>query len=400
MELDPLLTVFDKVVVNLEKLERVWERASPHLPSGPAFGSSAEYQNLMRTWRDLLPGLPPIDGWTITDELPDADDLGRMFLDYGEIGELPTGAWAMAEQPGEDLANYRYRLDRARRRAIASRLTVLTGQVTDLVRQIAADLPTREAWIADKTIPPREAIRTPAVIDVETAIAEIERLLGDTVVRKGRWGDLHRHLRFSEVHDWLDISELDWPSVRTDIEAAQGGDSDPIPVPDMDLGIAGAASPTGAATTALQWSALGADQFERLLYDILRSLDGYQNVEWLMKTNAPDRGRDISLQRVINDSAGSTRYERVFVQAKHYTSKSVGPADVRDSLSRLPLWEPPVIRSLIIATSGRFSSDAVGVVDKHNDLGTRPHIELWPDSRLETLLAQRPGLAITYGLRS
>jgi hypothetical protein len=175
--------------------------------------------------------------------------------------------------------------------------------------------------------------------------------------------------------------------------------TDPIPVPDIDLGAAGAADLTGGATTALNWSALKPDDFERLLFDLIRDLDGYQNVEWLMKTNAPDRGRDISLQRVVPDAAGTIRTDRVIVQAKHYTSKSVGPSDVQGALTSLPLWEPPVIRSLIIATSSRFSSDAVTLAEKHNDLGNRPLIELWPDSRLETLLARRPKLAITYGLR-
>lgn len=119
-----------------------------------------------------------------------------------------------------------------------------------------------------------------------------------------------------------------------------------------------------------------------------------------MKTNAADRGRDIALERVVQDEAGATRTERVIVQAKHYTSKSVGPGDVQDSLSRLSKWEPPVVRFLIIATSSRFTADAVCIVDQHNDLGKQPQIEMWPDNRMEVLLSQQPTLAITHGLRS
>jgi hypothetical protein len=399
MELDSLLTTFDKVAVNLEKLERVWERAKPYVPDGPRLGSVPEYQSLTRAWDDLLPGLPPLDGWRITEGLPDIDALGQMFLDYGEIGELPRGAWAMANQPEEDLSKYRHLLDRARRRTIASRLTMLTERITALIRDVMSALPTREAWLAEP-LGKRERIDTPATNEISVCLEEIERLLGQTVERRGRWGDLRRHLRFGEVNDWLDISDSDWPSVQWDIDAAKAGDSDPIPVPDIDLGAAGAAELTGGATTALNWSALQPEAFERLLFDLLRNLDGYQNVDWLMKTNAPDRGRDISLQRVVADAGGTIRTDRVIVQAKHYTSRSIGPADVQGALASLSLWEPPVIRSLIIATSSRFSSDAVALAEKHNDLGNRPHIELWPDSRLETLLAQRPTLAITYGLRS
>lgn len=399
MELDSLLTTFDKVAVNLDKLDRVWERAKPFMPDSPQFGSAPEYQTLSRAWDDLLPGLPPIDGWRITEGLPDVDSLGQMFLDYAEIGVFPKGALAIASLPEEDLSKYRHFLDRARRRAIASRLTILTERITELIREVVSGLPTREAWLAELSSK-RVRSDTPATSEISDSLEEIERLLGQTVERRGRWGDLRRHLRFGESGDWLDISESDWPSVQWDIEAAKAGDTDPIPVPDIDLGAAGAADLTGGVTTALNWSVLQPDNFERLLFDLLRDLDGYQNVEWLMKTNAPDRGRDISLQRVVPDAAGTIRTDRVIVQAKHYTSKSVGPADVHGALASLELWEPPVIRSLIIATSSRFSSDAVSLAEKHNDLGKRPHIDLWPDSRLEMLLAQRPKLAITYGLRA
>jgi hypothetical protein len=54
---------------------------------------------LARNWDDLLPGLPRIDGWTITGGLPDLAELGRMFLDYSEIGEPPTYAWELSAQP-------------------------------------------------------------------------------------------------------------------------------------------------------------------------------------------------------------------------------------------------------------------------------------------------------------
>lgn len=399
MELDSLLTTFDKVAVNLEKLERVWERAKPYVPDDPHLGSVPEYQSLSRAWDDLLPGLPPIDGWRIAEGLPDIDGLGQMFLDYAEIGELPRGAWAIASRPEEDLTKYRHLLDRARRRTIASRLTVLTERISELIRDVSSGLPTREAWLAEAP-GKRVRIDTPATSEINDSLEEMERLLGQTVERRGRWGDLRRHLRFGEVNDWLDISESDWQSVQWDIEAAKVGDADPIPVPDIDLGAAGADDPTGGATTALNWSALQPDDFERLLFDVLRNLDGYENVDWLMKTNAPDRGRDISLQRVVPDAGGFIRNERVIVQAKHYTSKSLGPTDVQGALASLSLWEPPAIRFLIIATSSRFSSDAVAIADKHNDLGKQPYIELWPNSRLETLLAQRPKLAITYGLRA
>lgn len=390
MTLDELLRVMDRAAANLVKLQAIWDRAQPMLPSSPQRGTSREYENLRRAWTPLLAGLPPIDGFAVTEELPDIDEVGQSFIDYFEIGEPAFALMTELEQPGHQLDEYRFRLAQARRRAIHDRLDDLTstinvtlGQITESVRRDSSD-----------------RVSDPGTAVVEESISEIERLLGDTIDRKGRWGDLHRHLRFGQGHDWHDIAEMDWPSVRTDIEAASLSESDPLPVPALDLGVAASARPSGGASIGITWKVLDDDKFERLLFDLLRGFSSYQNVEWLMKTRAPDRGRDLSAERVIRDDGGTTRTERVILQAKHWTSKSVAPADITNTLAALPLWEPPVIRTLVIATSGRFTTDAVAIVEKHNSEGKLPFIELWPDSRLETQLSQRPALIASYGLRS
>src|SRR5699024_7358330 len=189
MDLNHVLTTFDKVAVNLEKLEKIWERASPYVPDGPYLCSIPEYNNLARSWDDLLPGLLPIEGWSITESLPDINALGQMFIDYGQIGELPHSAWAEAERPGEDLAKYRYLLDKARRKVIASRLTELSDRISRLISEVLSNLPTIETWVESPG--PRTRIETPEVEEIESSLAEIERLLGQTVERTGRWGDLH-----------------------------------------------------------------------------------------------------------------------------------------------------------------------------------------------------------------
>lgn len=52
-----------------------------------------------------------------------------------------------------------------------------------------------------------DRLQGPEVEEVAAAVNEIERLVGDTVQRRGRWSDLHRHLHFGEGHDWHDIHE-------------------------------------------------------------------------------------------------------------------------------------------------------------------------------------------------
>ena len=274
----------------------------------------------------------------------------------------------MAQRPGKDLAEYRYRLNRAHRRATRERFQQVTAAIDAGLSRLLRGVP-RDSL---------ERLEGPDVDQLTAAVGEIERLLGDTAQRRGRWGDLHRHIHFGQGHDWHDIHELDWPSVRSDIEAAAFSDPDPLPVPDMDLGQAAAGHLTGTATIALPWDRLDDDGFERLLYDLLRDFPEHHNVQWLMQTRAPDRGRDLSLDRVLRDSTGSVRSERVIVQAKHWLKRSVGPAEVANTVAVIKLWPPPVVRGLIIATSGRFSADAVAWTDRHNNDGAVPLIDLWP----------------------
>ncbi|GGK41743.1 hypothetical protein GCM10010124_38200 [Pilimelia terevasa] len=379
----------DRAAANLERLQAVWERAGPMLPTGPAAGSTTEYEDLTRTWDDLLGGLPKIDNWTISEPLPDMHQIGTMYLEYAELGEPPFGVAEASDAPSKALAEYRHRLNRARRRAVRDRMQELVTQVDTLLPQLLANIP------RDST----ERVDDARVSSLEAAIAEIERLMGDTACRSGRWGDLHRHEYFGQGHDWHDIYEFDWPTVKPDIEAAMFSDDDPLPVPDIDLGNAAAQRPVGGASTKLCWGKLDPDHFERLLHDLLQNLPGFQNVQLLMKANAADRGRDISAERVLHDGAGGVRTERVIVQAKHWLSKSVPPEEIANALIRITLWEPPVVRGFVVATSGHFTPDAVAWVERHNEAGKVPFVDLWPEPRLTTMLSQRPWLVAEYELR-
>lgn len=81
-------------------------------------------------WRDLREGLPEIYGWTITEELPDLEAIGATYVDWIEVDEGPP--WSVieyGERPTKDLAEYRYRLSRARRQAVRGRLKQLVDFV-------------------------------------------------------------------------------------------------------------------------------------------------------------------------------------------------------------------------------------------------------------------------------
>lgn len=393
VELDEILRAFDRTAANLERLEAVWTRARALLPEGPELGGNTEYEDLVQSFNDLAVAVPAIDGHHLTAALPDYEAIGQGFLDCAEIGEFPRMVWQDIEEPDRAIADYRFRFNRARRRAVRSRLSELTDQV-------AADLETVGAFIDASDPPGDDVVDHEAADRVAQAIDEIERLIGDTAERTGRWGDLHRHLRFGQPHDWRDIAVLDWPSVLDDIHAAGFADTEPLPMPVeiKDLGKAASGELSGAATTALQWNEIDDDGFERLLFDLLSSFEEHYNVKWLMKTRAPDRGRDLSLERVLRTPTGESRMERVLVQAKHWLSKSVGDSDVSALIVKAETWAPP-FHAVIMVTSGRFTTDAVTWSEIRASSGRRPDVELWSDADLERLLSRFPSIAAAHGLR-
>lgn len=117
-----------------------------------------------------------------------------------------------------------------------------------------------------------------------------------------------------------------------------------------------------------------------------------------MRTNAADRGRDIETYRVVEDALGETRRYRVIVQCKHWRSRSVGRDELVSCAEAVKLWQPPRVDVLVVATSGRFTQDAVAKKEQWAEGGS-PMVELWPDSHLETLLARRPDLTTRFDLR-
>jgi hypothetical protein len=300
-DLSSVLAIFDRAAANLERLQAVWDEAGPLLPSDAQLGGNAKYENLARRWVDLLKGLPRIDGWTITEPLPDFKGIGQTFLDYREIGELPTSVWREVERPGTELDEYRHRLKQARGRAVRDRLQQLVDVVETRLPQVIDGL------LRDS----QDKLEDPRTQEISDAVDEIASLMGDATPRKGRWSDLWRHIRFGEGHDWHDISELDWPSVKQDIELAGLTDSDPLPMDeDIDLGHLAGSRPTGTASTRLDWTQLTSGEFEQLLHDLFVRLPDYEDVQLLFRENAPDKGRDVSAIRVTKSPGVYLEYSR------------------------------------------------------------------------------------------
>lgn len=80
----------------------------------------------------------------------------------------------------------------------------------------------------------------------------------------------------------------------------------------------------------------------------------------------------------------------MLVQAKHWLTKSVSHHEISQAVTTAEGWTPS-FDVVIVATSGRFTTEAVNWADKRSTAGRRPDVELWPDSELEALPRPTPG---------
>lgn len=393
MTLDSALQQFDRVDANLVRLEKIWRELVELMPEGLLFvtGSGDDrYSQLLRGYETIASSLPLVDGMRPTTIPMEINSISQARLDAKELGE-----WEMElrteediSQPGREIADYRYRFNRARRDLVRQRLSTLSGEIESLLARLVADHPPDMAAVAGRDWD-----------ELVSAFAEVQRLAGAHVPPGGSWADLKRHLRFGQGHDLHDIATRDWPAVRSTIHDAMYSELEPLPTEVEDLSALIQATPPGPVTTSLLWTKLSPEDFERLIFNIAQAADDYVNVAWLMRTDASDHGRDVSADHVVLDTLGSSRRERVIIQARHRLKRSVAPRDVAALIADIALWGPPPVDMLVIATSGRFSASAVRWIEDHNNKGSRPRIEMWPESHLESLLARRAHLVAEFGLR-
>lgn len=391
-KLEAALQQFEAAEANLAKLEKLWSGIEALIPGGPAFGAPPTYEDLCHAFRAILPHLPAIDGFRVEGKLWDFDDIGQTRLDALEIGEIDAhiSVEREIEEQGRQLRDYRFRFNAKRAQLIRQRVLAVIDFVDSALRKL---VPLYEAHEVN------ERVQGTDWDEMKDAIAEIDTLLGSSVQRPGSWHDLQRHLHFHMVGDLLDIQKHDWPGVKKGLQSVLYGQHDPLPVDVADLGELAAQNPTGRVVTKLNWSVLSPEDFERLVFLIISDTLGYENAEWLQQTNAPDRGRDLSVYRVFADPLLSTRRQRVIIQCKHWLSKSVGVAELTTAVAQMELWQPPRVDVLIVATTGRFTADAVATSEKQNLSDRALGIELWAENHLERLLASRPHLIAEFNLR-
>lgn len=394
MDLAAALAAYDRVALNLDKLDRVWQRMEDILPTGPFIGvgsaDAVTYGQLGESWTAIAASLPAIDGWRMEAEIIGYADIGQIRIDYMDIGEPDALIQfeARVAAPRTEAIKYRYKLAGARQRLVRQRSTELVG----IIDQLLVPVPTE----IDKELPEPEA--APIFGALKEAVNELERLLGEALAGGPRQGDLHRHLHFAEPHDLRDIAIFDWPAFRPHVELAIYGDEAPVPV-DVDDLASLASTIASPVPSQVHWDRIDADGFEKLLVRVLEQSGSYIRITRLMNVNAADAGRDIEAYQVVRDGLLSEAHLRVIVQAKHWPARGISPSEIAELVNaKLPLWEGEPVRVLIVATTGSFSQDAVRWMDNHNRAANRPSIVPWSSSELEAILRKWPAILAEFGL--
>jgi Restriction endonuclease len=386
--IDTALRQFEAAEANLEKLERVYAEAMQLVPKGISFGSDPKYETLCRDFEGILAALPKIDGWKPQGSPPDLNELAQSRLDASDIDEISAIVAAEDELdvPRRELAEYRHRLNKMRRSLVREAMQDVIAGIDSILQLVRAE--------SGAVAPSHAATGTSG--SLLTGLRQIEVLLGSSVARPSGWDQLSARIASGDVG--FVAAEL-WPAIKATLVASLYQDNEPIPVEAADLGILAAAHPRGAVGTRLNWERLTAEDFERLVFGLISGASGYENPEWLMNTNAPDRGRDLSVVRVVKDQLGGVIRSRVMIQCRHWSRKSVSPADVAELKEQMAHWEPPRVDVLVIATTSRFTADAVSLIETHNRSDRALRIEMWPETHLERLLSERPGMIAEFRLR-
>lgn len=393
-DLNAALQLFDATEGNLKKLMDLWNKIEGQMPSGPAFGSPPEYDELCFAFRQILAALPAIDGFRIEDCLLEYDEVGQMRLDALELDEIGAHVsvhHAVSEQ-GRQLQQYRLKLHSKRRELVRERIVAVIDEIEGLLPPLmaAAEGKAMNAYMTDLAESEWEQLKG--------LVAELDTLIGSGG-RPSGWSDMQRHLRFRMATDLQDIQKRDWPAVKAGLVLGLYADNEPVPVAVTDLGEVVASRPKGHVPTKLNWSNLSDEDFERLMFMLISDAPGYENPQWLQQTKAADKGRDLSVTYVESDPLAGVRRYRVIIQCKHWLSKSVSATDVSATRDQMELWQPPRVDRLIFATSGRFTADAISLIEKHNQSDRALSIDMWPDSQLERLLAARPHMIGQFMLK-
>jgi hypothetical protein len=233
-QFDEDLRQLEATKANLVELEKLWNFLRENIPNGIPFRANPDYENACRSYKQLLTGLPLIDGWKPITLPCDLDEIAQSCLDILEIRELaiPIQVSRRIEKPGEELRDYIFRFNQKRQQFIRNKTLQSFIEIDELLDQLRGSFP-----IEEENIESGKKIETPIWQILRNKVQQIKVLLdiGSSVRYPPRWGDLGRHLSYGETNDLRDIINSDWPSVKESLRALLDTTNKPIPVDVNDL---------------------------------------------------------------------------------------------------------------------------------------------------------------------
>lgn len=388
-----IIKTIEIVETHLQYLEELWEKIKSEIPSDVAFGESNSYTENCLEFNNIQKKLPAIDGVTLDAHILDLDTISQMRFDIMEIGGDIESKIALENaiyQPEKALVTYRHQFETYRKTLCRKPLKRLIATIDDsfnFIDPIISDLPI--------TSP----VKGEQWREFSANFNLLRSLVGKLLSKYRSWENLTRHLHFALVQDYNDIKKHDWPSLKSSLLNDTHSTLDDIPVKLEDLNELEKAEISETITNKLNWAALSPDDFERLIFNLITNAKDYENATWVTQTNAPDRGRDIAADQIFSDSLCGVKRRRVLIQCKHWIKKSISPVDFVTLREQIKAWQPPRIDLLIIASSGRFTADAVAAIERHNVSDSSLEVAMWPESHLEKILATKPMLVTQFGLR-
>lgn len=364
--------------------------------------NQAKYRDLYLWYGSNLSKLPKISNWRPISLPVKYSELLSYYKGFSEdLGEFIT----RMNQPKQELCQYKRRLDQQRIKVVKKSIELMIFRIDNALSNLnkefrVAEL-NHEEIDSDKSL---RGLRLNATDDVnwselKNSIKQVDFLLGSSISRPKKWYGMERHIKYGQAWDLQDIIKHEWPLVKEGIVSALDTSASLVNLIEDDLANLDTSELKGTVAVKLKWDNLSSDDFERLIFNLLCSDEkNHQNPQWLTQENAPDRGRDLSVYKVYYDELSGTTRKRVIIQCKHWRKTSIATKHICDIKAQITLWEPPVVDILVIATSGRFTSDAITLIEKDNQTN-RLQVEMWPDSHLESLLAKRPDLISEFNLR-
>src|SRR4051794_12378807 len=208
VDLEWALDQFDRTQTNVERLQKVWERMQDLVPPGISFADSSPdallYNDLAHSFYEIAASLPILEGRGLEAEIIGLDEIAKQRYDADLLDGEPDILIPLAErmiQPEHAIADYRRRLTTKRRQLVRDRVIALVVMIDALLAELSP------RYEADG----RSVAEDPQWIELRERIREIDRLTSQDVPRKGRWGEMTRHLNFAKGVDLSDINEHDWP---------------------------------------------------------------------------------------------------------------------------------------------------------------------------------------------